>query len=96
MHARVITFQGSPDKMQDPGSGFRERVLPVLKQQPGFKYALVFLDRSAGKLLGITLWESDQAANAAGKAMEPVSSQSAASFGAPEPSREAFEVVYSG
>jgi hypothetical protein len=96
MHARVVTFQGSPEKMQDPEAGFRERVLPVLQQQPGLKSVMILLDRKRGKLLGITLWESEQTADAATTAMQPIGNRSAAEFGASEPTREAFEVIYSG
>jgi hypothetical protein len=57
--------RGSSDKIKDPGSYFRERVLPVLKQQPGFKSAHLLVDPTQGKLMGISLWESEQAAQAA-------------------------------
>ena len=56
MHARVVTFQGSPEQVQQGAEQrFRERVLPTLQQQAGFKGAYVLLDRTRGKLLGITL-----------------------------------------
>jgi hypothetical protein len=69
MHARVVTFEGSSERMQgeDPGRRFRERVLPTLQQQAGFKGVYVLFNRARGKLLGMTLWESEEAAR---KAME--------------------------
>ena len=97
MHARIVTFEGSPERMQgeDPGRRFRERVLPTLQQQAGFKGAYVLLDRARGKLLGITLWESEQAAQDAMRAMEPVRDASAQEMGAPSVAPEGYEVVYS-
>jgi hypothetical protein len=96
MHARVVTFQGSLDKIQDPGSHFRERVLPVLRQQTGFKSTHLLVDRTRGKLVGISLWESEQAVEAARAALDPIGRESAAAFGASAPSVESYEVVYSG
>jgi len=96
MYARIVTVQGSPEKMQDPGSTFRERVLPALQQQPGFKGVHVLLDRTRGRLLAISLWESDEAAQAAMSALEQTRNQAAAAIGAPPPSVEGYEVVYSG
>ena len=95
MYASTVSFQGSPERMGDPGQGFRERVLPALQQQAGFRGAYVLFDRARGKLLGITLWESEQAAEAAMRAMEPMRNESAANMGAGPPAVEAYEVIYS-
>ena len=95
MHARVVTFQGSPEQVQQGAEQrFRERVLPTLQQQAGFKGAYVLLDRTRGKLLGITLWESEEAAHRAMVAMEPIRDASAREMGAPSVAPEGYEVVY--
>ena len=94
MHARIVTFQSSPERIGDPGQGFRERVLPELQQQAGFRGAYVLLDRAGGKLLGITLWENEQAAEAAMQVMEPMRKESAANMGAGPPAVEGYEVIY--
>jgi hypothetical protein len=98
MHARVVTFEGSSDRMQgeDPGKHFRERVLPTLQQQTGFQRVYVLLDRTRGKLLGITLWENAETAQAAMQAMEPIRNASAQEMGAPSVPSESYEVIYSG
>ncbi len=96
MHARVVTFEGAPEQVQQGAEQrFRERVLPALRQQPGFKGAYVLLNRERGKLLGITLWENAQAAQAAMQAMEPIRTASAQEMGAPAVTPEEYEVVYS-
>ena len=95
MHARVVTFQGSPEQVQQGAEQrFRERVLPTLQQQAGFKGAYVLLDRTRGKLLGITLWESEEHAHRAMAAMEPIRDASAREMGAPSVAPEGYEVVY--
>ena len=97
MHARVVAFQGSPDRMQQElPTRFRERVLPALQQQPGFQRVLVLLDRARGKVLAISLWESEAAAEAARRAMEPIGAESAEAMDASAPTGEAYEVLYSG
>jgi hypothetical protein len=98
MHARVVTFEGSSERMQrvDPGQHFRERVLPTLQQQAGFQRVYVLLDPSRGKLLGITLWENEEAVQAAMQAMEPIRNASAQEMGSPSMAPESYEVVYSG
>ena len=95
MHARVVTFQGSPEQIQQGAeTRFRERVLPTLQQQAGFKGVYVLLDRARGKMLGITLWESEEAARGAMAAMEPIRTASAQEMGAPSVAPEGYEVVY--
>ena len=97
MHARVVTFEGSSERMQgeDAGRRFRERVLPTLQQQAGFKGAYVLFNRSRGKLLGITLWESEESAQKAMQAMDPIRAASAQEMGAPTVAPEDYEVVHS-
>jgi hypothetical protein len=61
MFARLTTLQGSPDRI-DQGIRFtEERVVPMSKQQPGFKGGYWAVDRSTGKAIAFTLWESQQA-----------------------------------
>ena len=95
MHAQVVRFQGSPGRMENPGQGFRERVLPMLQQQAGFKRAHVLLDRAGGTVLGITLWESEDAGRKGTEAMSSMRNESAQQMGATV-SLESYEVVYSG
>jgi hypothetical protein len=98
MHARIVTFEGSSERMQgvDPGQHFRERVLPTLQQQAGFQRVYLLLDRTRGKLMGITLWESEETAQKAMQAMEPIRAASAQEMGAPSVAPEDYEVIYSG
>lgn len=97
MHARIVTFEASPERMQgmDRERHFRERVLPTLQQQAGFKGAYVLLNRERGRMLGITLWEDEQAAQGAMRAMEPIRDASAREMGAAAVAPEGYEVVYS-
>ena len=66
MHARVIIAQYHPGKADEGMQMYHESVLPVARQQRGFKGAMALLDRSTGKGLSITLWETEADAQASG------------------------------
>ena len=65
MFARITTIgEAPPERLDDMTHEIREHVLPALRQQAGFSGFLVLLERASGKVLGLTLWESEQAMNA--------------------------------
>jgi heme-degrading monooxygenase HmoA len=64
MHARMTTMEGSSERLDEGLRQIREDVLPQLHQQDGFKGFIVFNNRQSGKLVGFSLWESEQAMRA--------------------------------
>ena len=64
MHARMTTMEGSSERLDEGLRQIREDVLPQLQQQDGFKGFVVFDNRQNGKLIGFSLWESEQAMRA--------------------------------
>lgn len=70
MYARMTFSQVSPDKADEAISIMENSVLPLMRQQKGFKYYCAFTDRTTGKAITVTVWEteedreaSDQASN---------------------------------
>ncbi len=61
MHARMSTLEGSPDQMDEGLRDVKEHVLPLLRQQDGFKGFIALGNRQSGALIGLTFWESEQA-----------------------------------
>ena len=59
VHAKVLTAQVQPGKLDEVISISQDSVVPALKQQKGFKSYLVLTQESAGKELAITLWETE-------------------------------------
>jgi heme-degrading monooxygenase HmoA len=59
MYARVTTFHMDPSKLEEALDISRASILPVMKQQQGFKGVFTLVDRQAGKTLSITLWETE-------------------------------------
>jgi heme-degrading monooxygenase HmoA len=58
MNAHVVTVQFQPGKI-DEAIGIYRDIAPVVKQQQGFKGALVLTDPNTGKGVSITLWETE-------------------------------------
>ena len=67
MHAQLITSQFQLDKLDEVGQLYRESILPELRQLPGFKGRMVLGDRSKGKVITLTFWESEADARASGE-----------------------------
>ena len=61
MYARVNRFKDDPDTI-DASEQFAEReIVPQLEQVPGFLGVLSLVDRTSGRSLAITFWESESA-----------------------------------
>jgi heme-degrading monooxygenase HmoA len=60
VYARVSTLEGSPGQIDQGLRYLREELLPTGKDDPGFKGLISLADRSSGKTLSITLWESEE------------------------------------
>jgi hypothetical protein len=59
--ARVSEFEARPEQLDDMHREGMEHILPALQMQEGFNGGLVLADRKSGKVLAVTLWESEQA-----------------------------------
>ncbi len=64
MFARVTLGKALPERLDEMTHEIGEHVLPALRMQDGFAGTLVLTDRRSGKVLAVTLWESEQAMNA--------------------------------
>ena len=59
MYARVFSAQLQADKLDEATRLVQESIVPVARQQQGFKDLLWLIDRHAGKGMIISLWESE-------------------------------------
>ena len=92
MHARQTTFQVDPSRIEEAIRLFREQTMPGMRQQ-GAKGVRLLVDRRSGKVEGISLWESEQAAQAAQAAMNQQRDQTAQQLGSQGATTELFEVA---
>ena len=70
MFARIGTWQGSEDELERWIARSREQVQPRIADDPGLVAAYWLVDRSAGKGLIVTLWESEAAMRASEQARQ--------------------------
>jgi heme-degrading monooxygenase HmoA len=92
MHARMSTLEGSPEEMDEGLRDVRERVLPLLKQQEGFKGFIALGNHQSGELIGITFWESEQAMQASEEVGDRTRSDTAEDTGDAIEDVERYEV----
>jgi heme-degrading monooxygenase HmoA len=64
LFARMNTFEGSPDRLDDAVRTVREEVLPQLHQEDGFKGLMFLANYRSGELQLMSFWESLQAMRA--------------------------------
>jgi heme-degrading monooxygenase HmoA len=60
MHARMFEFEGSDAEIEAAVALAREKILPLERQMPGFRGLILLADRDAGRLVSLSLWESDE------------------------------------
>ena len=94
MHARVTTLQLDPGKIDDAVAGLEQNDIPMFKGLDGFKGFTLAVDRSSGKAIGLSYWESEDAMMASEEAVKDARAGAAERGGASaEPQVERFEVA---
>lgn len=93
MFARVSTIQGSPESVDDSIIVVRDKALPQARQISGYKGALSLVDRTTGKGLTVTLWDSEQAMTTSEEAANKIRGDAASAIGGQIVSVERYEVV---
>jgi heme-degrading monooxygenase HmoA len=92
VYARISTFEGSPEHIDEGLRQVREDVLPQLQQQEGFGGLVALADRQSGKILGITFWENEEALKASEEAADRLREDSAEAMSDTIAGVERFEV----
>jgi heme-degrading monooxygenase HmoA len=94
MHARVTTLELDPGRVDEAVRQLEEDSLPRWKEMDGFKGFTLIADRSSGKALGTTYWETADAMRASEDAMKEDRRRAAETGGASaDPVVERFEVL---
>jgi heme-degrading monooxygenase HmoA len=89
--ARVSRYQGDPQRIED---GIRFVLETDISQMAGNRGAVLLVDRSSGRVMTLTFWDSDQAASGSAGAAASLREQIAQAFGAgAAPTTETYEVV---
>jgi heme-degrading monooxygenase HmoA len=61
--ARTFTIEGRHEQFDGFARAGQEKVLPALRRLEGFEGLLVLANRQNGKILVVTLWESEEASH---------------------------------
>jgi heme-degrading monooxygenase HmoA len=62
--ARITTYEGRPEGLEEFRHAMLEHVMPALRRLPGFQGILFLADRESGKLLAVALWETEESMQA--------------------------------
>jgi heme-degrading monooxygenase HmoA len=60
VHARATTLRASPEQVQEAIVHYQAGI-PSIREIAGNRGAFLLVDRSAGKGISVTLWESEEA-----------------------------------
>ena len=92
MHARLSTYAGSADRLDDMVQAFNQ-VTDRLRQLDGFEGGYALVDRSSGKATTITLWTNEQAVQASAQQGDRMRAEVAQAGGMSIVSVETYEVA---
>ena len=95
MHARIVTGQVQPDKIDQATSAFEQQVLPSLRQERGFQRTTLYADRSSGKFVALTEYASEDDLTASEAGFRQRVGMIASLMSGP-PSAETYEVLIQG
>jgi len=95
MFARVTTFEGPREHVDDFRHALVEHMLPALRRLRGYQGVLILTDRQGGKVLGVALWESEEAMGASEEAAYWFRTYGAEAAGERVTSVERYEVILS-
>ena len=70
-----------------------QQVLPAVRQLDGYQGMLAGVDRTSGKVVTFTLWESEEAMRASEEAANRLRGDAVDELAVPQPSVERYEVV---
>ena len=60
MFARLLRFHTKTDQIDEASKLFKESVIPLCKNQKGYKGSFFLTDRETAQCIPITLWESEE------------------------------------
>jgi heme-degrading monooxygenase HmoA len=92
MLARVLTAQATPDQLDAAVTLAREQ-LPVVVERPGFHGFYLLTDAQTGKVISISLWDTQEQLDAVEAKAAEIRREAAPELGAPSLLVETYEVT---
>ena len=95
MYARVTSTEVNPDDIEKFVGMVRDNVIPRAQKLDGFTGGYWLADRESGRVMGVTLFESEEALRASQSQADRIREESSESAGLPIPSFRSYEVIAS-
>lgn len=93
MIARITTFEGDPQRMDEGVRIYREQVVPWLRDSTGFRGVIILIDRENERAMGVSFWTTMETATDAYASGATLRDELAASVGTTMTGEEFLEVV---
>jgi heme-degrading monooxygenase HmoA len=93
MHARMFEFEGSVEEIDAAIALGREQILPLERQMPGFRGLILLADKEAGRLVSVSLWETEEQMQQSEASARMLTRLGAQSIGGKRVGAEPFEVA---
>jgi heme-degrading monooxygenase HmoA len=91
---RVTTFSGDPAKLEEGIRHFESEVVPAVERLPGFRAAVLLVDRDAGGAVAATVWNSKEELESSAEGATSIRATAAQVMGAKSPNVEIYEVEF--
>jgi heme-degrading monooxygenase HmoA len=93
MHARMLEFEGSVEEIDAAVALAHEEILPLERQMPGFRGLILLADKDAGRLVSLSLWESEELMQESEASARMITRLGAQSIGGKRVAIEPFDVA---
>lgn len=95
MLARVITYDGNPERVDEGVRHFKAETLPLLQPLAGFGGGYVLVDYKSGRMIEITFWNGESRIEASDDIARTLATESAeVIFATALPVIEVYEVAH--
>jgi len=91
---RVTTVEADPAKAAEGIAFYKERIVPVIRKQPGARSALLFVNRKTGRTYSSTAWDTEQDMQKSEAAVAGLRDEAIKKIGGKGGKVEAFEVYF--
>jgi heme-degrading monooxygenase HmoA len=81
MHMRITRVRRPAENLEASISLYQQRLLPTIREQPGFNGVVLLSDRESGAGAATSTWESEEALNAAEQVIEEQRARNAEEMG---------------
>ena len=89
----MFTFEGSPEEIEAAIGLAREQIVPLERGMSGFRGLILLSDSEEGKLVSLSLWESEAEMLQSEESARAITRFAAQSVGGKRRSVEPFDVV---